>query len=224
MRLCRQAATFGRNRRKNWVSMFLPYQPSEQHIRSVLAGVAKKPFSYAPVGVTRNASEFDLRGFKRDATHVVLGTGVQTFEAARAALQEWRQLNLGWVRVHPVDAPLEADQTIIVVACTLGIWSLNPARVLDVIDEPQRFSFAYGTLPGHAAAGEERFTISLDERSGEVTYDILAYSRPDHWLAKLAYFYMRKQQRRFAPDSIVAMRNAINTPARTLQSPAAVSR
>ena len=42
----------------------------------------------------------------------------------------------------------------------------------------RRFGFAYGTLPGHAESGEERFLIEWDQDEDGVWFDILAFSRP----------------------------------------------
>jgi uncharacterized protein (UPF0548 family) len=42
-------------------------------------------------------------------------------------------------------------------------WSLNPCRVVYVLEETggevERYGFAFGTLPGHSEEGEERFTV-----------------------------------------------------------------
>ena len=79
-----------------------------------------------------------------------------------------------------------------------------------VVDESQpvrRVAFANGTLPGHAECGEEVFSVEMDE-SGNVWYDLRAYSRPRHWLARLGYPLTRKMQRRFAVRSAAAMERA----------------
>ena len=72
------------------------------------------------------------------------------------------------------------------MARRLGLWWLNACRIVYVVDEEgpvTRFGFAYGTLPGHAGAGEERFLVEWDRASGEVWYDILAFSRPHVFLS-----------------------------------------
>jgi uncharacterized protein (UPF0548 family) len=81
-----------------------------------------------------------------------------------------------------------------------------------VVDEPgpiRRCGFAYGTLPDHAESGEERFLIEWDQASGEVWYDILAFSRPHLLLARLGYPFVRRVQERFAKASAAAMRRAV---------------
>jgi uncharacterized protein (UPF0548 family) len=71
-----------------------------------------------------------------------------------------------------------------------------------------RFGFAYGTLPGHAESGEERFLVEWDRTGDAVRYDVLAFSRPRHPLARLGYPLTRRAQRRFARDSAAAMLRA----------------
>jgi uncharacterized protein (UPF0548 family) len=73
-----------------------------------------------------------------------------------------------------------------------------------VIDEKNRFGFAYGTLPGHAECGEEIFMVERHE-DDSVHYVIKAFSRPRLWLARLGYPIARAQQRKFVRDSKAAM-------------------
>lgn len=90
-----------------------------------------------------------------------------------------------------------------------------PARVVYVIDEPQRKGFAYGTLPGHPEQGEEAFIIEQHD-DGSVWICIRAFSRPAHrwmWPAypvmRLAQeFYTRRYERSLAgviPDQNPAL-------------------
>jgi uncharacterized protein (UPF0548 family) len=73
-----------------------------------------------------------------------------------------------------------------------------------------KFGFAYGTLPEHAESGEERFLIEWDRGENSVWYDILAFSRPRHWLARLGYPLTRRLQARFRRDSAAAMLKAVS--------------
>jgi uncharacterized protein (UPF0548 family) len=97
---------------------------------------------------------------------------------------------------------------VAVIARNLGLWWINACRIIYLVDEKEparRYGFAYGTLPDHAEMGEERFLVELDRASGEVWYDILAFSRPQHLLTWLGYPYVRRVQKRFAKDSAAAM-------------------
>ena len=98
------------------------------------------------------------------------------------------------------------------VARIFGVWWLNACRIVYAVSEEgpvNRFGFAYGTLPEHPESGEERFTVEWHQADDSVWYDILAFSRPHHVLARLGYPYVRRLQKRFARDSAAAMVRAI---------------
>ena len=65
----------------------------------------------------------------------------------------------------------------------------------------KRFGFGYGTLPGHAERGEERFSVEWYREDGYVYYDVFAFSCPKHPLAWFGCPFARALQRRFARDS-----------------------
>lgn len=81
--------------------------------------------------------------------------------------------------------------------------------VVDRSGPISKFGFAYGTLPGHAEIGEERFLLEWDRATDSVCYDILAFSRPNHFLTRLGYPLVRRTQKRFGRDSAVAMFRAV---------------
>jgi uncharacterized protein (UPF0548 family) len=106
---------------------------------------------------------------------------------------------------------IQTGEVVAVIAHVAGIWWLNACRIVYVIDEQaptRRFGFAYGTLPGHVESGEERFLLEWDQDEGSVWYDILAFSRPNHFLAKIGYPFVRRMQKRFARESAAAMLRA----------------
>lgn len=116
-----------------------------------------------------------------------------------------------WIDLCWPDTPIEEGATVAVLASHYGFWSLNACRIVYVLEEHgavEKYGFAYGTLPDHAAYGEERFTVEYDTQDGTVWYDLFAFSRP-HPLARFGYPFTRALQRRFARDSKVAMRKAI---------------
>jgi len=89
---------------------------------------------------------------------------------------------------------------------------LNASRIVYTIDggdDVRRFGFAYGTLADHVESGEERFSVEWRRQDGSVWYDLLAFSRPRHPLAKLGTPVGRALQRRFARDSLQAMARAV---------------
>ena len=68
-----------------------------------------------------------------------------------------------------------------------------PVRVVYVIDEPGRLGFAYGTMAGHPASGEESFVVEKRE-DDSVWLIIRAFSRPGTWFYRLGWPLVRRQQ------------------------------
>jgi uncharacterized protein (UPF0548 family) len=186
-------------------AVFLLRQPSVTVVQEFLRHQRALGLTYAQVGATATTPP---AGFLVDHTRTELGVGSEVFERAKQGLRRWRQFDLGWIRAWPADTPLEEGQCVSVLAQAAGLWSLNAARIVYAINEPRRFGFAYGTLPGHVEMGEERFLIEQAD-SGAVSYDILAFSRVRHPLARLAYPLARRLQKRFARESAAAMRHFV---------------
>jgi uncharacterized protein (UPF0548 family) len=164
--------------------------------------------SYSAVGATAGAPP---AGYVVDRTRIKLGDGARVFTAARAALERWEHFRMGWVETWPPETPIQAGQVVAVIARLFGLWWLNTCRIVYIVDEEgpvKRFGFAYGTLPEHAESGEERFTVEWHEADSAVWYDILAFSRPQQFLARLGYPFARRLQKRFARDSAAAMLRA----------------
>ena len=193
--------------------MFQFTRPTPQRIDAFLASQQNAPFSYREIGATRGEPP---PGYTVDRNRVELGSGVETFQRAVLALRAWRMMALGWASVHPREAPIEAGTTVAVVARHYAFWSLNACRIVYVLDEEtdgvRRTGFAYGTLPEHGALGEERFSIEWHRADDRVWYDLYAFSRPAHLLARLGYPLGRRLQRRFARASKQAMVDASRAP------------
>lgn len=191
-------------------------RPTQEQVRKFLATQAPLPFSYPEVGATRGPAP---AGYSFDHNRVELGAGREAFEAACEALRAWRMFHPAVAEVIPTGAPLAGGTPVAVLARAGGVWWLNAARVVYVFDEPgppRLFGFAYGTLPDHVERGEERFTIEwgADDR---VWYDLRAFSRPAHWLARLGYPLARRAQKRFARASLAAMKEAVAEALRPVQ-------
>lgn len=186
--------------------MFLLSRPSEQRIGRLLDSQRELPFTYESAGDWSPPP----RGYKIDHNRIRLGEGQPTFRRSIEAINGWEMFNIGWVRLCWPDAPIEASSTVGVLAHHFGFWSLHACRIVNVIDEDRRFGFTYGTLPEHAERGQERFTVEWRTEDDSVWYDILAYSRPNHLLARLGYPMTRMLQKRFARDSMRAMQRSAN--------------
>lgn len=196
-------------------SMYLSLRkPAPPKIQAFLARQRGRPFSHAHPEATRHTPP---AGWFVDHNRVCLGRGQAAWDAARAAIRSWQMFRIGWVEIHGTDAPLAPGLDVAPLAHACGAWFLNACRVVYLIDESgridedgpvRRYGFAYGTLPDHAESGEERFLVEW-RADDTVWYDLLAFSRPGHWLVWLGLPVVRRLQRRFAADSLAAMQRAV---------------
>ena len=186
-------------------------KPVAESIRQFRQEQATLDFTYSAVGAT---AKVPPAGYVVDHTRIKLGNGEEAFEAAKSALRRWEHFHLGWVAASPNTTPIESGEVVAVLGRVFGLWWLNACRIVYVVDEVgpiTRFGFAYGTLPGHAESGEERFLIEWDRVDDGVWYDILAFSRPNYFVTKLAYPLVRCFQKKFARGSAAAMLSVVRT-------------
>ncbi len=187
------------------MSLFRLTKPRHEEIARFVAGQADQPFSYPHVGCTSGELP---DGWAVDRYRTVLGPGRAAFERAQSLVRRWTMFRMPWIELHTPGAPISPGTTVGILARSLGVWTLNAARIVYVVDEPGRFGFAYGTLPGHVEMGEELFLV---EHTPEdlVVYAILAVSKPRAPLARVAHPWVRREQRRFGRHSLAAMRRAM---------------
>ncbi len=80
--------------------------------------------------------------------------------------------------VLDADGPL-ASGTNLAFSAPLPLGFVDATcRIVAVVDEPDRFGFAYGTLSVHPEQGEESFLVVRDE-TGNVRLDVEGVSRPE---------------------------------------------
>jgi uncharacterized protein (UPF0548 family) len=189
--------------------MFLLYPPNAAQIKRFLKARESDVFSYPEVGASRD--EPYPPGYDVDHNRVLLGRGKDDFDRAVSAIKAWKMFDVPGLKLFEPDTQIEPGRNVALLARHLGFYSLNSCRIVYVIDEVYRFGFAYGTLKEHLEVGEERFAVEHHRASGEVWYDILAFSSPGHFLVKLGYPYGRYKQRQFAIESKAAMQRAVST-------------
>jgi uncharacterized protein (UPF0548 family) len=155
---------------------------SGNSIHRILGELADAPLSYSEVGMTLTGEQAE--GYRHDRYQAILGGGRTTFEKASGGLKTWRAHRVPGVDVLPHGTVVRTGAMVVV---TLGIPLLAlaaPCRVVGVLDEPNRWGFAYGTLPGHPEQGEESFVVSIDE-DGTVTFRVTAFSRSGDRITRL---------------------------------------
>lgn len=175
-------------------------KPTSDTLRRFLEEQATQALTYAEVGATDATPP---SGYAVNHTRIRLGSGQPTYSVASDLLKQWRQLHLGWVSCWPPAAPIETGQQVAILGWACGLWWRNACRIVYTIDQAgssSRFGYAQGTLPEHLASGEERFLVERDEEDN-VWFDILSFSRPNHWLSRATLPYLRSRQKRFGQQS-----------------------
>jgi uncharacterized protein (UPF0548 family) len=161
------------------------------------------PFTYDEVGATRRQRL--PAGYRHLIYTTSVATGPAGFRAAADALLTWRMQPAAGVAVT-ASAPRAAPGVTVTSRLRLGPLTITaPCRVVWTHDEPDRAGFAYGTLPGHPATGEEAFLLTTDE-TGTVWLTVRAFSRPAGLLMRLAGPLAPLFQRRYAHRCASALR------------------
>lgn len=124
----------------------------------------------------------------------MLGHGLRAFDAATLGLRAWACHRGIRAVVHPGDAPIQVGSTLLVVLRAGPTSIVVPDRVVVVVDEPDRFGFAYGTLDGHQERGEESFVVELlDDGTvrGTISVDAVAATLPARMAAPAVVAFQR---------------------------------
>jgi len=129
--------------------------------------------TYNHVGSTLDPERWAVPAVR--VRHRTVGRGPVSFGAARQALRTWvPQLGIG-ATVEPEGQAVVAGATVLIVLRRGPLHVVAPDRVVGVIDEPRRFGFAYGSLPGHPERGEESFVVEhLDDDTVRATIRVQA--------------------------------------------------
>jgi uncharacterized protein (UPF0548 family) len=156
-------------------------RPTPERLAGLLRSAAHADLTYEPVGMSLDGST--PAGLVRRAWQTGLDGDSDTFTRAREALEQWA-VHRGSGLDVVTDGPLAAG-THVAMAAPLPVgWVEATCRIVSVVDEADRFGFAYGTLPVHPERGEESFVVHRQD--GACRFVVTAVSRPVHPLARLA--------------------------------------
>ncbi|KAL8532113.1 hypothetical protein ACS0TY_008649 [Phlomoides rotata] len=167
-----------------------------------------------PAVTLKQDKELSDNGFLVNHARVLVGSGLETFEKGKGALQNWRHFSLDWTYVDPKTS-IQSGMKFCVCSKAIFPWVLLPLKVAYVNESSSSknavasFSFGGGTLHGHMLAGEERFSITMDEKS-DVWYEILSFSKPANFLSFIGYPYVLLKQKQFAHESTLAMKKHLS--------------
>jgi uncharacterized protein (UPF0548 family) len=155
-------------------------RPSDDDLARLLARCKGDVLTYAPAGCTLDGTA--PVSLTRREWSTTFGSG-HDFALAVDALSHWKVQEHAGLVVRS-DGPM-AVGTNVAMSAGLPIGFIDvTCRVVAVVDEPDRFGFAYGTLSVHPERGEEAFIVS---RSAEgFRFDVTAVSRPASRLVRIA--------------------------------------
>ncbi|GJN09364.1 hypothetical protein PR202_ga27365 [Eleusine coracana subsp. coracana] len=204
-----------------WGGLFLSLgRPTHEQQKSCLAAAGAFNYDAALHGASRPKSEAETtiisdkslveRGFFVNRSRVMIGSGAATFDHAKSALLSWRHLALGWANVE-AETPVKAGTRFCICYKEVIPWVMLPLQISYVSSSSHgsssstnnnkgMFAFGSGTLQGHLLAGEERFSVQLDE-DDRVWYEVFSFSKPAHVLSALCYPYVQLRQKHFAQQS-----------------------
>ncbi len=172
--------------------MLLLGRPSDDRLARVLRGLAGTPLTYPDAGATRDREL--PAGYHHVRATRALGSGDDAFVAGCDGIRNWQMHRGQGFRVVPAAPPIATGTDVVVAVPLAGpLHVLAACRIVWVVDEADRFGFAYGTLATHPASGEEAFVVER-AGTGEVRAVVTAFSRPRHPLVRLAGPLARRQQ------------------------------
>jgi len=171
----------------------------------LLEGCRSDTLSYEPIGVSLDRAKSPM-GLHRRHWTTVLPDPV-AFGRGCDAVRTWAVHRDAGLAVA-TDGPI-AVGTNVALSAPLPLGCVEATcRIVAVIDEPNRYGFAYGTLSVHPERGEEAFVVSCDD-DGAVHFDVEAVSRPAHVLARLLPPAAKHLQDRAARRYLSAMERAV---------------
>lgn len=147
--------------------------------------------TYDEVGATLTGSMPD--GYRHDCYRVELPARSDAFTRGVAGVRAWAPHRGAGLTVAPADPP-HVGATVAVAAPIGPMTAVAVCRIVSVVDEPDRYGFAYGTLPGHPARGEEAFLVERQRTA--VVFKVVVFSSPAELLARLGGPVTRRTQQR----------------------------
>lgn len=181
--------------------------PAAGHLDEALAEASSLAVTYDHVGSTLGTA---VPCYTR-----TVELGRDNFDVAVDGLREWACHRNTGATVHPEGAPIAEGTTVLVILRVGPVRLLVPDRIVAVVNEPDTFGFAYGTLPGHPELGEEAFLVER-HADGRTTFTIRVAAKGDWLIARLASPIVRCLQRAALNQYLVALQRYATQPTRTM--------
>jgi uncharacterized protein (UPF0548 family) len=139
--------------------------------------------TYPEDGATREDRAALPDGYRHVRRRMRVGSGPAAFDSLAAGMRTWGIHRGAGLPVRAEGPP--GPERVFHTGLSLGpvrLWA--PCRIVWLADEPRRFGYGFGTLPGHPERGEEAMIATLGG-DGDVWFEIRAFSRPATWYARL---------------------------------------
>jgi uncharacterized protein (UPF0548 family) len=186
--------------------VFTLRKPDAEHLSHFLARQRTAPLTYSEVGAT--FADVLPAGYHHTRAAIYLGTGAPVWDRACAAIRGWAAHAAAGIAIAPPAAPIAEGTTVAVITSVGPLHVLAACRIVRVVDEPDRYGFAYGTLPAHPEEGEEHFVVTRDAH-GAVRFEVVAFSRPHDLLTRLGGPIPRRIQARATERYLHGMRDRV---------------
>lgn len=178
-----------------------------EFLEDLLVRAGAEVVTYSEVGFTR--CQIGPPGYRLDRLTAPLGRGEEVWSRAQEAVRTWRAHHHAGITISPSDAPIRDGATILATRSVGPILLIAPCRIVYRSDAPNRFGFAYGTLPGHPEQGEEAFHVVRHD-DGRVEAEIVAFSRPAALPTRLASPLAREIQKVVTRRYVQGIRNHVD--------------
>lgn len=175
-------------------------RPTEARLEELARAQADADVTYEGVGSTLTGEA--PPGYRSETYERVVGRGDAAFPRACAALRDWRPQRAAGMSVW-ADSDIVVGTTVALAAPLPVGFALAACRVVAVVEEEDRWGFAYGTLPVHPESGEELFLV--ERRGDDVVFRIAVFSRPHDLTARIAAPVARLLQARTTERYLAAM-------------------
>ncbi|XP_011016256.1 PREDICTED: UPF0548 protein At2g17695-like isoform X1 [Populus euphratica] len=158
-------------------------------------------------------NELSKDGFLINHARVLVGSGVETYEKGKLALENWRHFGFDWGFVDS-KTPIRSGVKFCVCVKEFLPWVMMPLQIVYVNEsrsskkDMASFCFGGGTLQGHLLAitnillgnrlGKSGFQM---DAKNQVWYEVLSFSKPAHFLSFIGYPYVQLRQKFFAHQS-----------------------
>jgi uncharacterized protein (UPF0548 family) len=190
--------------------VFAVRRPDAEHRSHFLARQRNAPLTYHEVGATLGDTLPD--GYHHDRSSIELGRGDDVWTRAKLGIDRWQAPAAAGITIEPSDAPIAVGTTVAIITRLGPALVVAACRIVAVVDEPDRYGFAYGTLPAHPEEGEELFLAVRDDRGArdDVRFEITAFSRPHDLLTRIGAPIARAVQRRTTARYLQGLRDSVS--------------